>query len=134
MRPACPKPESSLSSLRCAQEEEEIRPASPKYDERSFFYTTPKLNPARPALQRPVTSWATPDAASNPSHAEAVPCTLRTPAAAVPPSPRWADRWARGHVLAARALALTTCLPGPFSQPVSHLLAMCCAWSLKLVA
>ena len=43
----------------CLQEEEEIRPASPKYDERSFFYTTPKLNPARPALQRHQgTPWA----------------------------------------------------------------------------
>ena len=77
----------------CVQEEE-IRPASPKYDERSFFYTTPKLNPARPALQRPVTPWATPDAAPRPPAVEAVPCTLRTPAAAVPPSPQWADRCA----------------------------------------
>ncbi len=88
-----------LQNLRMHQnllyvQEEEIRPASPKYDERSFFYTTPKLNPARPALQRPVTPWATPDVAPNAPHAEAVPCTLRTPAAAVPPSPQWADRCA----------------------------------------
>ena len=53
------------------EEEEEVRPASPKYDERSFFYTTPRLNPARSAalspqqLQQqphrpPATPWATP--------------------------------------------------------------------------
>ena len=77
----------------CLQEEEEIRPASPKYDERSFFYTTPKLNPARPLLQRPLATQGASGLAAHPaSAAETVPRTLQTPAAAVPPSPQWADR------------------------------------------
>lgn len=55
--------------------QEEIRPASPKYDERSFFYTTPKLNSARPTFQQATTPWATPlllhqpQAAASPSGA-----------------------------------------------------------------
>ena len=82
-----------MTCVLCLQEEEEIRPASPKYDERSFFYTTPKLNPARPALQRPLGTQGTPGLALPPaSAAETAPPVVRTPAAAVPPSPQWADR------------------------------------------
>ena len=82
-----------ITWIPCLQEEEEIRPASPKYDERSFFYTTPKLNPARPALQRPLAAQGTPGLALPPaSAAETALPNLRTPAAAVPPSPQWADR------------------------------------------
>ncbi|BDA47990.1 probable DNA polymerase zeta catalytic subunit [Coccomyxa sp. Obi] len=99
-------------------DEEEIRPASPKYDERSFFYTTPKLNPARPAFQRqqPTTPWATPtllpqpQAAQSPSGAasaaspaaqarhspQQVPDTPVTPAAnirrALPPPPNFSGQ------------------------------------------
>lgn len=82
-----------LSYISCLQEEE-IRPASPKYDERSFFYTTPRLNPARPSLQRPVASWMPPNVAPSAEVTEVVPCTLKTPAAPVPPSPNWAERCA----------------------------------------
>ncbi|KAK9800905.1 hypothetical protein WJX73_009136 [Symbiochloris irregularis] len=39
-------------------QEEEVRPASPKYDERSFFYTTPSLHPESPAGKRPQSTGA----------------------------------------------------------------------------
>lgn len=41
------------------QEEEEVRPASPKYDERSFFYTTPAAFKPAALSGRPQTQWAT---------------------------------------------------------------------------
>ncbi|DBA81937.1 hypothetical protein WJX77_000726 [Trebouxia sp. C0004] len=41
------------------EEEEEVRPASPKYDERSFFYTTPAAFKPAALSGRPQTQWAT---------------------------------------------------------------------------
>lgn len=41
------------------EEEEEFIPASPKYDERSFFYTTPAAFRPAALAGRPQTQWAT---------------------------------------------------------------------------
>lgn len=51
----------SSNPLLAMQEEEEERfiPASPKYDERSFFYTTPAAFRPAALAGRPQTQWAT---------------------------------------------------------------------------
>ena len=41
------------------EEEDEVRPASPKYDERSFFYTTPAAFKPAALSGHPQTQWAT---------------------------------------------------------------------------
>lgn len=48
-----------LKTRLLVQEEEEVRPASPKYDERSFFYTTPAAFKPAALSGRPQTQWAT---------------------------------------------------------------------------
>ena len=50
---------SLLKTRAPVQEEEEVRPASPKYDERSFFYTTPAAFKPAALSGRPQTQWAT---------------------------------------------------------------------------
>ena len=49
----------SCSSSAQGEEEEEVRPASPKYDERSFFYTTPAAFKPAALSGRPQTQWTT---------------------------------------------------------------------------
>jgi hypothetical protein len=50
---------SLLKAWLLVQQEEEVRPASPKYDERSFFYTTPAAFKPAALSGRPQTQWAT---------------------------------------------------------------------------
>jgi hypothetical protein len=69
-----------------------MRPASPKYDERSFFYTTPRLNPARSSLASPLpqpqphapqpSPWATPNLAPALQLHRAAPSAALTPGTA----------------------------------------------------
>lgn len=71
------------------EEEEEFIPASPKYDERSFFYTTPAAFRPAALAGKPQTQWATQATFLSPAPAPAstpAPAPASTPAPALKPT------------------------------------------------